>query len=88
MHALKLAKIPDRTPVRLTVALPPELHRSLTDYAAIYRETYGQEESVADLIPFILQAFIDGDRSFARACRLRDRGANTSRSLQSPRAAP
>jgi hypothetical protein len=76
---LKLGPLPDRTPVRLTVALPPELHRLLTDYAAIYLETYGQEESVTDMIPFMLQTFLEGDRDFVRARRAR----STKRGLPS-----
>lgn len=69
MTTLKLGKLPDRAPVRVTVALAPELHRALADYAALYREAYGQEESVAELIPFMLQTFLASDRSFARARR-------------------
>lgn len=71
MTALKLRKLPERAPIRLTVALTPELHRLLGDYAAVYGETYGQEESVADLIPFMLQSFVEGDRDFLRARRQR-----------------
>lgn len=74
MAAVKLGKLPDRTPVRLTIAVQPELHRALGEYAAIYRETYGQEEAVAELIPFMLRAFIESDRAFARARRTRGRG--------------
>ncbi len=29
--------------------------------------TYAERESVADLIPFMLRAFLDGDRAFNRA---------------------
>lgn len=35
--------------------------------AALYEATYGETESVADLIPFMLRAFLDGDRAFSRA---------------------
>jgi hypothetical protein len=64
---LKLGKLPDRTPTKITIALTPELNGALRDYAAIYRDTYGEAESVADLIPFMLQAFLDGDKVFAKA---------------------
>ncbi|WP_136661413.1 DUF2274 domain-containing protein, partial [Nitratireductor sp. XY-223] len=37
------------------------------DNAALYRATYGETESVADLIPFMLEAFLDSDRTFAKA---------------------
>jgi len=51
MPELKLARIPDRTPVKLTITVLPDLHLALNDYARIYTETYGREEPVADLIP-------------------------------------
>jgi len=67
MAELKLAKLPERAPVRLTISVTPDLHRSLAAYAAIYRETYGEEETVADLVPHMLATFLSGDRVFAKA---------------------
>jgi hypothetical protein len=32
MAELKLAKLPDRTPVKLTISVSPELNRALVDY--------------------------------------------------------
>lgn len=75
MRGLRLGQLPDRTPVRLSIALPPDLHRALLAYADLYRETYGQEESLAELIPHMLQAFLDSDRGFARARRERKASA-------------
>ncbi len=67
MPGLKLGKLPDRTPVKITITLGPDLNQALRDYAAIYRETYGEAESVADLIPFMLTGFLESDRGFAKA---------------------
>jgi hypothetical protein len=67
MTDLKLARLPDRTPVKLTISIPPDLQRDLTDYAAIYRETYDDEQPVADLVPHMLAAFLASDRGFAKA---------------------
>jgi hypothetical protein len=64
---LKLAKLPDRTPVKITITVKPELNSALRDYAVLYRDTYGETESIADLIPFMLEAFLEGDRAFAKA---------------------
>lgn len=64
---LKLPKLPDRTPVKLTVTLNPELHQRLQSYTALYRDTYGTPEPVADLIPYMLDAFLDSDRGYAKA---------------------
>lgn len=66
MAELKLAKLPDRAPVKLTIAVPPDLNRDLADYARAYEEQYGETESVADLVPAMLQAFLASDRAFAR----------------------
>lgn len=67
MPELKLAKLPDRTPVKITITLPPELHQALQQYAGIYRATYGEAESIAELVPFMLGAFLESDRAFAKA---------------------
>lgn len=75
MANLKLSKLPDRTPVKITITVSPELNRALLQYAEIYRVTYGQTESVAELIPFMLGAFVDGDRGFAKASKEDGAGA-------------
>jgi hypothetical protein len=67
MADLKLARLPDRTPVKLTIIVTPDLHQALTDYAALYAATYGREEAVTELIPAMLGTFLEGDRAFARA---------------------
>ncbi len=66
MADLKLAKLPDRTPTKLTITVGAELHQALKDYADLYQSTYGTAEQVVDLIPFILEAFLQSDKSFAR----------------------
>ncbi len=63
---IKLARLPDRNLVKLGISVPPDLHQALTDYAALYAQSYGQEETVADLVPFMLRSFLDGDRAFAK----------------------
>ena len=67
MADLKLGKLPDRTPVKLAISVSPDLHRSLNDYTAVYNDTYGHSESLTDLIPYILAAFLASDRGFAKA---------------------
>jgi hypothetical protein len=74
MTELKLNRLPDRMPVKITVTVQPDLNKGLLLYAELYRESYGDEESVADLIPYMLQSFLDADRNFAKA--FRERTAN------------
>ncbi|MGK9232195.1 DUF2274 domain-containing protein [Inquilinus limosus] len=67
MTKLKLGRLPDRTPVRITFVAPPDLAQALQAYAEAYRAAYGVAESVAELVPFMLAAFLDSDRGFAKA---------------------
>lgn len=69
MPDLKLDRLPDREPVRISITVSPELNAALQDYAEIYRRTYGQKETVAGLIPFMLHAFVNSDPGFRRARR-------------------
>jgi hypothetical protein len=65
---LKLSRPPDRTPVKLTIVVTPDLEQTLDDYLLIYRATYQDEApSVADLVPAILETFLANDRGFVRA---------------------
>ena len=67
MPDLKLARLPDRVPVKITFTAQADLAQVLREYAAVYRETYGEAESVEELIPFMLTSFLEGDRGFAKA---------------------
>lgn len=74
MADLRLAKLPDRTPVRVIITVSSSLNAALRDYAAVYRVTYGQAETVAELIPFMLESFLAADRGFAQARKEAPRG--------------
>jgi hypothetical protein len=64
MTDLKLAKLPDRTPVKMTISVPPDLSQALGAYADLYSQTYGETEPVQELIPAMLASFLDSDRAF------------------------
>lgn len=66
MTGIRLSKIPDLTPIKMTIAVLPELHHMLGDYADLYRATYGTQVAVADLVPHMLTAFLASDRAFAK----------------------
>jgi len=51
------------------MTMGPELSYRLAHYQAFYRTAYQQEESVNDLAVAIIEAFLDGDKAFARWCR-------------------
>ena len=67
MTDIKLAKLPDRALVKLIITISPDLDQMLTDYAAIYAQTYGKTEPVADLVPSMIAAFLESDRGFLKA---------------------
>jgi hypothetical protein len=69
MKKLRLAKLPDRVPVKMTFTLPPELAARLRLYADIYAEAYGAREEPADLVPYMVDAFLKSDSTFRRANR-------------------
>jgi len=66
---LKLPKLPDRTPVKITITVMPDLYRLLQDYVAAYAEAYGHEEPLTELIPAMLASFIESDRGFMKRRR-------------------
>lgn len=71
---LKLSTVPDDKPVKLTVELPPDVHRDLLDYADVMaRETGQAAPEPARLIAPMLQRFMATDRAFARLRKTRAR---------------
>jgi hypothetical protein len=80
MPDLKLPKLPDRTPVKVSLALSPELHRTLLEYAEAYRIAYKEDkpEPITEIIPAILQRFLESDRGFAKGRRKGNSGTATA----------
>ena len=76
---MKLPKLPDRNPVRITFSAMPDLNAALQDYAAAYKLAYGEAASVPDLIPSMLEGFLEGDREFAKARKAGHMPASSSR---------
>lgn len=81
MTGLRLAQLPDRVPVKLTITVPPELKKALDDYALLYAKAYGAEEQVTELIPYMLDLFLKGDHVF----RKERKGLNGSSGPPAPR---
>jgi len=64
---LRIGKLPDLTPVKMTVSLDREVHQMLEDYARIYDESYGEAVKPAELIPSMIAGFLASDNGFKRA---------------------
>lgn len=67
MADLKLGKLPNRTPVKLTLSIMPDVEDALGDYAAIYNARNVVEASPADLGAAMLEQFLLNDREFVAA---------------------
>ena len=65
--ALRIGKLPDLTPVKMTVCLDREVHEMLKDYARIYGESYGETVKPAELVPSMIAGFLASDNGFKRA---------------------
>ena len=65
--ALRIGKLPDLTPVKMTISLDREVHEMLEDYAHIYGENYGEAVKPADLVPSMIAGFLATDNGFKRA---------------------
>jgi hypothetical protein len=66
MTGLKLGQLPDRVPVKIAITVQPDLKKALDDYAILYARTYGAEEQIADLIPYMLDSFLKADAAFRK----------------------
>ena len=64
---LRIGKLPDLTPVKLTISVDPDTHACLEDYAAIYAESYGEKVKPAELVPSMISGFLATDTGFKRA---------------------
>ncbi len=74
---LRLSQLPDRTPVRMTISLDPELATALGDYASVYERTYSKTEKPEALIPAMLESFLGSDTGFKRARKSLSNNART-----------
>ena len=72
MAKLKITELSEDKRVKVTVELPPSVHRDLVAYAEILAAQSGQ--SISDpnkLIPQIIARFVATDRAFVRSRKLR-----------------
>lgn len=63
---LRLGPLPKTETVKLTFVCPASLNTDLEHYAALHAQTYGDAVEVVTLIPYMLEAFITGDRGFRK----------------------
>jgi len=63
---LRLGPLPRLEATKLTFTCSANLRANLERYAALHAQTYGEKVDAAALIPYMLEAFMAGDRGFKR----------------------
>lgn len=63
---LRLGPLPKIENIKLTFTCPASLKADLDRYAALHAQTYGGSVEAATLIPYMLEAFMAGDRGFRK----------------------
>lgn len=63
---LRLGPLPKTENVKLTFVCPASLKADLDRYAAMHAQAYGETVDAMMLIPYMLEAFMAGDRGFRR----------------------
>ncbi len=63
---LRLGPLPSNSSAKLTFTCPASLRADLDQYALQHAQAYGEAVDAATLIPYMLEAFIAGDRGFRR----------------------
>ncbi len=63
---LRLGPLPKTESIKLMFACPATLKADLDRYAAMHAQTYGEVVDATTLIPYMLDAFMAGDRGFRR----------------------
>ncbi|WP_334070776.1 DUF2274 domain-containing protein [Burkholderia ambifaria] len=63
---LRLGPLQKMESIKLTFACPATLKADLDRYAALHAQAYGEAVGATTLIPYMLEAFIAGDRGFRR----------------------
>ena len=66
---LRLGPLPKIESVKLTFTCPSDLKAELDRYAALHAQTYGGTVDAMALIPYMLEAFMAGDRGFRKGGR-------------------
>lgn len=63
---LRLGPLPRHDMTKLTFHCPVILKADLDRYAQLHSQTYGEAVDTATLIPYMLEAFMAGDRGFRK----------------------
>ncbi|PYE13673.1 DUF2274 domain-containing protein [Paraburkholderia silvatlantica] len=83
---LRLGPLPRQEVTKLTFSCPASLKANLDRYAALHAQAYGETVDAATLIPYMLEAFMAGDRGFRRGATVSTRSTKAASAPISPAA--
>lgn len=65
--SLKIGPVANRSPLKLTIALAPDIHDALADYARLHAKEFGREIALGELAALMIERFLQSDAGFRRA---------------------
>lgn len=65
--SLKIGPVVSRAPVKLPIALAPDIHDALADYARLHAQEFGRDIALAELAALMIERFLQSDAGFRRA---------------------
>jgi hypothetical protein len=71
---LKLGPLPKQSTVKITIELPELLKEELDAYAAEHSKIYSRPTKTAELLPYMLEAFLHADRAWCKHRKQRGKG--------------
>ena len=63
---LKIAKLRDMTPTKMSINVTPDLKSDLDIYARLYERAYCDKQDITNLIPLMLEGFLASDSGFKK----------------------
>ena len=65
--SLKIGPVADRSPVKISIAIAPDIHDALADYARLHAQEFGRDIKLPDLASLMIEQFLKTDAGFRRA---------------------
>ena len=75
--SLKIGPVARRAPLKLTIALAPDIHDALADYARLHAREFGREIALAELAALMIERFLQSDAGFRRARKTLTRSSSS-----------
>ena len=74
---LKIGPVARRAPLKITIALAPDIHDALADYARLHAREFGREIALAELAALMIERFLQSDTGFRRARKTLTRSSSS-----------